>query len=86
MRPSTPSSAWPRPPLRALPWEQNAAAAALLAEVLATPGARAIQYYGICLPTMVRTALGLGDRRLAERVVDGYESTPSRSPPSGQSR
>src|SRR6185312_4054247 len=31
---------------------QNAAAAALLAEVLATPGARAIQYYGICLPTM----------------------------------
>ena len=53
---------------------QDAAAAALLAEVLATPGARAIQYYGICLPTMVRTALGLGDRRLAERVVDGYVS------------
>jgi class 3 adenylate cyclase/tetratricopeptide (TPR) repeat protein len=53
---------------------QNAAAAALLAEVLATPGARAIQYYGICLPTMVRTALALGDRRLAERVVDGYVS------------
>ncbi len=53
---------------------QNAAAAALLAEVLATPGARAIQYYGVYLPTMVRTALGLGDRPLAERLVDGYVS------------
>ena len=53
---------------------ENEAATALLAEVLATPGAREIQYYGIYEPTMVRTALGLGDRALAERLADGYES------------
>ena len=54
--------------------EQNEAAATLLAEILATPGAREIQYYGIYLPMMVRTALELGDQALAERLADGCES------------
>ena len=54
--------------------EQNEAAATLLAEILATPGAREIQYYGIYMPMMVRTALELGDRALAERLADGCES------------
>ena len=53
---------------------QNDAAATLLDEVLATPGAREIQYYGIYLPTMVRTALELGDQALAQRLADGCES------------
>jgi hypothetical protein len=48
-------------------------AAALLAEIEATPGARANWGYAIHLPTMVRSALGIGDRELAERLVDGVE-------------
>ena len=31
------------------------------------------QYYAIYLPTMVRTALGIGDRQLAERLVEAGE-------------
>jgi class 3 adenylate cyclase/tetratricopeptide (TPR) repeat protein len=54
--------------------EQHEAAATLLAEILATPGAGEIQYYGIYMPMMVRTALELGDRALAERLADGCES------------
>ena len=54
--------------------QQNEAAATLLAEILATPGAGEIQYYGIYMPMMVRTALELGDRALAERLADGCES------------
>jgi class 3 adenylate cyclase/tetratricopeptide (TPR) repeat protein len=53
--------------------EQNDAAATLLAEILAMPGGRATQYYAIYLPVMVRTALGLGDRGLAERLVEACE-------------
>jgi class 3 adenylate cyclase/tetratricopeptide (TPR) repeat protein len=53
---------------------QDEAAAALLAEVVSTPGARQIQYYAVYLPTMVRIALGIGDLQLAERLVEGYES------------
>ena len=53
--------------------EQNEAAARLLAEIVAAPGARLSQYYAIYLPTMVRTALGFGDRRLAERLVEAGE-------------
>jgi class 3 adenylate cyclase/tetratricopeptide (TPR) repeat protein len=54
---------------------QNEAAAALLAEVLATPGAREIQYYGINVPTMVRTAIGLGEGPLAEHLADACVSS-----------
>ncbi|HET6174570.1 MAG TPA: AAA family ATPase [Gaiellales bacterium] len=50
--------------------EHDAAAATLLGAILATPGARDVQYYAIYLPTMVRTAVSLGDRSLAERLVD----------------
>ncbi|MDP9260194.1 MAG: AAA family ATPase [Actinomycetota bacterium] len=54
--------------------EQADAAATLLAEILATPGARETLYYAIYLPAMVRTALRLGDRRLGEHLVDACES------------
>ena len=53
---------------------QDKASATLLGELLAFPGAREIQYYAVYLPTMVRTALGIGDRDLAERLVAGYAS------------
>jgi hypothetical protein len=46
---------------------------ALLAELEATPGVRATPYYARSLPAMVRTALGAGDRELAERLVEGVE-------------
>ncbi len=49
-------------------------AAALLAETEATPGAREASYYPVLLPEMVRTALAIGDRELAERLVGGVES------------
>ena len=49
------------------------AAAALLAEMEATPGAYEIIYYPAFLPRLVRTALGIGDRELAERLVAGLE-------------
>ena len=53
---------------------QNDRAAALLAEIEATPGARdTSDYAGGLLPAMVRTALGIGDRELAERLADGVE-------------
>jgi class 3 adenylate cyclase/tetratricopeptide (TPR) repeat protein len=53
---------------------EDEASATLLAELLTTPGAREIQYYPIYLPAMVRIALGIGDRQLAERLVAGYDS------------
>jgi class 3 adenylate cyclase/tetratricopeptide (TPR) repeat protein len=52
---------------------QNEAATTLLAKIPAMPGTRVIQYYAIHLPLMVRTALGLGDRALAERLVTACE-------------
>jgi tetratricopeptide (TPR) repeat protein len=52
---------------------QDKESATLLAELLTFPGARDMTYYAVYLPTMVRTALGLGDRNLAERLVAGYE-------------
>ena len=69
---------------------QDEAAAALLTELEAYPGARDNQNYPVLLPAMVRTALGIGDPELAERLVGGLEprtptpSTPSsrRTPPS----
>ncbi|MDP9222962.1 MAG: AAA family ATPase, partial [Actinomycetota bacterium] len=54
---------------------QDKASATLLAELLTFPGAREIQYYPIYLPTMVRTALGVGDRNLAERLVAEHDSS-----------
>jgi class 3 adenylate cyclase/tetratricopeptide (TPR) repeat protein len=48
---------------------QDKSAASLLAEVAATPGARGVVVYAAYLPAMVRTALGIGDRSLAERLV-----------------
>ena len=36
--------------------------------------ARAAEYYAVYLPTMVRTALEIGDRELAERLAAGYDS------------
>ncbi len=53
---------------------QDDRAAALLAELEATPDAREALYYAALLPAMMRTALGLGDRELAERLADGFES------------
>jgi tetratricopeptide (TPR) repeat protein len=52
---------------------QDDSAAALLAEIEATPGVRKVFYYVVYLPAIVRTALGIGDRDLAERLVDGVE-------------
>jgi tetratricopeptide (TPR) repeat protein len=45
----------------------------LLAEVEATPGARAIQTYAICLPAMVRAALTVTSPELALRISDRVE-------------
>jgi class 3 adenylate cyclase/tetratricopeptide (TPR) repeat protein len=52
---------------------QNEAAAELLAEVETTSGAREIMYYAVYLNAMVRTALAIGHRELAERVGGGVE-------------
>jgi hypothetical protein len=52
---------------------QDEAATALLAEVEAYPDARETLYYSAFLPAMVRTALGMGDRILAERLASGLE-------------
>jgi tetratricopeptide (TPR) repeat protein len=52
---------------------QDEAAAALLAEIEATPGAHGDISYGMFLPAMVRTALAIGDADLAARLVDGVE-------------
>ncbi len=48
-------------------------AAALLAEMEATPGAREATYYAAHIAAMVRIALGIGDRELAERLVAGVD-------------
>jgi class 3 adenylate cyclase/tetratricopeptide (TPR) repeat protein len=47
-------------------------AAALLAEVADTPGAHDREYYAVYLPTSVRTALAIGDRELAQHLVEGF--------------
>jgi tetratricopeptide (TPR) repeat protein len=52
---------------------QDEQAAALLAEILASPGARESEHYFAYLPAMVRTALSIGDRALAERLTAGLE-------------
>jgi hypothetical protein len=52
---------------------QDAAAVALLAEVEAHPGARDVADYSMQLPAMVRAALGIGGRAIAERLVGGLE-------------
>ena len=52
---------------------QHDQAAALLAEIEAVPGAHEIPYYAAFLPTMVRTALSLGNPELAERLVAGVK-------------
>ena len=48
-------------------------AAALLTEVEATPGVREALNFAAYLPAMVRTALELGERALAERLVERVE-------------
>jgi tetratricopeptide (TPR) repeat protein len=50
---------------------QDQAAAALLAEVVASPGAREVM---ALLPAMVRVALAIGERELAERLVGALET------------
>ena len=52
---------------------QEDRAAALLTEIEATPGARETLYFPAYLPAMVRTALGIGERALAERLVERVE-------------
>jgi tetratricopeptide (TPR) repeat protein len=52
---------------------QDEAAAELLRELETYPGVRDNQNYPIMLPTMVRTALGIGDLALAERLVAEVE-------------
>ena len=52
---------------------QGEAAAALLTEIETYPGARGAPNYTVMLPTMVRTALGIGEPSLAERLVAGFE-------------
>jgi hypothetical protein len=52
---------------------QDDQATALLGDVQAIPRARENPYYAAFLPVMVRTALGIGDRELAGRLVDGLE-------------
>jgi tetratricopeptide (TPR) repeat protein len=52
---------------------QHDRAAALLAEVEAIPGARETPMYAANLPAMVRTAVALGNRALAERLAKSFE-------------
>jgi len=52
---------------------QDEAAAALLTELDTYPDVRATANYVTSLPEIVRTALGIGDRELAERLVAGVE-------------
>ena len=52
---------------------QDEAAAALLAEIEATPDGRGSQYYAVYLPMMVRAAVTLGNPQLAERLVAGHQ-------------
>jgi len=53
--------------------EQREAAVALLAEVESHSGLRDTSYYPLLLPSMVRTALDIGDAELAQRLVIGVE-------------
>ena len=53
---------------------QDEAATALLAEVRTYPGARDTQDYIVMLPTMVRTALAIGEIAHAEALVGGLEA------------
>jgi hypothetical protein len=52
---------------------QGEAAAALLTEIETYPDARGTLNYTVMLPTMLRTALGIGEPSLAERLVAGFE-------------
>jgi hypothetical protein len=52
---------------------QDDRASALLTECGAAPGGRENQYYAAFLPAMVRTALAIGNRVLAEGLVEGVE-------------
>ena len=52
---------------------QTKAAATLLTEIDAIPGAHEFPGYAAFLPEMVRTALAIGDPQLAERLVGGVE-------------
>ena len=52
---------------------QTDRAAALLTEIEATPGVREALNFAAYLPAMVRIALAIGDRDLAERFVGGVE-------------
>ena len=53
--------------------EQPGRAVALLIEIDTTPGARGNAVYAALLPTMVRTALAVGEPELAERLVARVE-------------
>jgi len=52
---------------------QGETTASLLTEAETFPGARDTPYYTALLPAMVRTALGIGNADLAERLVSGVE-------------
>jgi len=52
---------------------QDDQAATLLVEIEGRPGARATSEYAAFLPAMVRTAVTLGNRKLAQRLVAGVE-------------
>jgi class 3 adenylate cyclase/tetratricopeptide (TPR) repeat protein len=53
---------------------QSREAAELIAEIEANPGAREDAYYDTVLPALVRTAAGLGNHELAQRLVAGVEA------------
>ena len=52
---------------------QDEAAGATAHRLERTPGIRDIRSYSILLPAMVRTALGIGDPELAERLMGGLD-------------
>jgi class 3 adenylate cyclase/tetratricopeptide (TPR) repeat protein len=52
---------------------QDDRVAALLTELEATPGAREDLLYAVFFPAMVRTALAIDGRELAQRLVAGFE-------------
>jgi hypothetical protein len=52
---------------------EDDAAARLLAEIEATPGAREDPYYASYLPAFVRTALAIGNRGLAESLAQAVD-------------
>jgi class 3 adenylate cyclase/tetratricopeptide (TPR) repeat protein len=57
----------------ALATEDPQRARALLIELEQAPGAHETPYYGRYLPTMLRTALAVGDRPLAEGLTEGLK-------------